>query len=112
MSPLPLRSCQVLAAPAAVLTALVATGAVAGAATGEQRRPHVGNPYAGARGYVNPEWKANARGEPGGARVADTPTGVWLDRVAKIRGTAGRMGLRAHLDAALAQGAGYRASGC
>lgn len=65
------------------------------------------NPYAGATGYVNPEWKANAEREPGGARVSGNPTGVWLDRVAAIQGTAGRMGLRAHLDAALAQGAGY-----
>jgi cellulose 1,4-beta-cellobiosidase len=69
--------------------------------------PHVANPYVGARGYVNPEWKANAEREPGGARVSGHPTGVWLDRVAKIAGTADRMGLRAHLDEALAQGAGY-----
>lgn len=71
------------------------------------REPHVDNPYAGATGYVNPQWKANAEREPGGARVSGNPTGVWLDRVAAIQGTAGRMGLRAHLDAALAQGAGY-----
>jgi cellulose 1,4-beta-cellobiosidase len=68
---------------------------------------HVANPYVGVRGYVNPEWKANAEREPGGARVSSYPTGVWLDRVEKIAGTADRMGLRAHLDAALAQGAGY-----
>jgi cellulose 1,4-beta-cellobiosidase len=68
---------------------------------------HVDNPYTGAEGYVNPEWKARAEGEPGGARVSGNPTGVWLDRAAQIQGTGGRMGLRAHLDAALAQGAGY-----
>lgn len=70
------------------------------------------NPYAGARGYVNPEWKAKAESEPGGNRVSGNPTAVWLDRIAAIEGTSdsssnGAMGLRDHLDAALAQGAGY-----
>ncbi|BCJ56312.1 glucanase [Actinoplanes sp. NBRC 14428] len=70
------------------------------------------NPYAGARGYVNPEWKAKADAEPGGSRVSNNPTAVWLDRIAAIEGTPdsssnGAMGLRDHLDAALAQGAGY-----
>ncbi|MEV4642228.1 glycoside hydrolase family 6 protein [Actinoplanes sp. NPDC049548] len=72
----------------------------------------VDNPYAGARGYVNPEWKAKADAEPGGNRVSNNPTAVWLDRIAAIEGTAdsssnGAMGLRDHLDAAVAQGAGY-----
>ncbi|SBT50251.1 glycoside hydrolase family 6 protein [Micromonospora narathiwatensis] len=72
----------------------------------------VDNPYAGAKGYVNPEWKAKAEGEPGGSRVSNNPTAVWLDRIAAINGTPnsssnGSMGLRDHLDAALAQGAGY-----
>jgi cellulose 1,4-beta-cellobiosidase len=70
------------------------------------------NPYAGVQGYVNPEWKAKAEGEPGGNRVSNNPTAVWLDRIAAIAGTTGSssngsMGMRAHLDAALAQGAGY-----
>ncbi|NMO57658.1 cellulose 1,4-beta-cellobiosidase [Actinoplanes sp. TBRC 11911] len=70
------------------------------------------NPYAGARGYVNPEWKAKAEGEPGGTRVSNNPTAVWMDRIAAIAGSTGSssngsMGMRAHLDAALAQGAGY-----
>ncbi|MEV8504638.1 glycoside hydrolase family 6 protein [Actinoplanes sp. NPDC051475] len=70
------------------------------------------NPYAGARGYVNPEWKAKADSEPGGNRVSGNPTAVWLDRIAAIEGTSdsssnGAMGLRDHLDAAIAQGAGY-----
>jgi cellulose 1,4-beta-cellobiosidase len=69
--------------------------------------PHVGNPYAGATGYVNPEWSANAAREPGGSAVSRQPTAVWLDRIAAIAGTTGSMGLRAHLDAALAQRAGY-----
>ncbi|AGZ43721.1 putative glycosyl hydrolase [Actinoplanes friuliensis DSM 7358] len=70
------------------------------------------NPYAGVQGYVNPEWKAKADAEPGGNRVSSNPTAVWLDRIAAIAGTTGSssngsMGLRDHLDAALAQGAGY-----
>jgi cellulose 1,4-beta-cellobiosidase len=72
----------------------------------------VDNPYASVRGYVNPEWKAKADAESGGSRVSNNPTAVWLDRIAAIAGTSdsssnGSMGVRAHLDAALAQGAGY-----
>ncbi|MGC1211031.1 MAG: glycoside hydrolase family 6 protein [Micromonospora sp.] len=72
----------------------------------------VDNPYAGVRGYVNPEWKAKADAEPGGSRVSNNPTAVWLDRIAAINGTTdsssnGSMGVRDHLEAALAQGAGY-----
>lgn len=63
----------------------------------------VDNPYNGAKMYVNPEWSANAAGEPGGSRVANQPTGVWLDRTAAINGAGGKMGLRAHLDEALRQ---------
>ncbi|MGW5282109.1 glycoside hydrolase family 6 protein [Streptomyces collinus] len=63
----------------------------------------VDNPYAGAKVYVNPEWSAKAAAEPGGSRVSSQPTGVWLDRIAAINGVNGGMGLRAHLDAALAQ---------
>ncbi|MBO1331046.1 glycoside hydrolase family 6 protein [Streptomyces sp. VRA16 Mangrove soil] len=63
----------------------------------------VDNPYAGAKVYVNPEWKAHAAAEPGGSAVADQPTGVWIDRIAAINGANGGMGLRDHLDAALAQ---------
>ena len=70
------------------------------------------NPYAGAKGYVNPEWKAKAESVPGGERVSNTPTFVWLDRIAAIYGTPnsssnGPMGLRDHLDEALKQGADY-----
>ncbi|MGC0336570.1 glycoside hydrolase family 6 protein [Streptomyces sp. SLBN-8D4] len=63
----------------------------------------VDNPYAGAKVYVNPEWSANAAAEPGGSRISNQPTGVWLDRIAAINGTGGKMGLRAHLDEALKQ---------
>ncbi|NGO47124.1 glycoside hydrolase family 6 protein [Streptomyces ureilyticus] len=65
--------------------------------------PKVDNPYAGAKVYVNPEWSANARAETGGSRIANQPTGVWLDRIAAINGAGGKMGLRAHLDEALEQ---------
>ncbi|MBA2946590.1 glycoside hydrolase family 6 protein [Streptomyces himalayensis] len=63
----------------------------------------VDNPYSGAKVYVNPEWSAKAAAEPGGDRIANQPTGVWLDRIAAINGASGKMGLRDHLDAALEQ---------
>ncbi|MGW0391243.1 glycoside hydrolase family 6 protein [Streptomyces sp. NPDC003042] len=63
----------------------------------------VDNPYAGAKVYVNPEWSAKAAAEPGGSRIANQPTAVWLDRTAAIAGVGGGMGLRAHLDEALKQ---------
>ncbi|MFG3018977.1 glycoside hydrolase family 6 protein [Streptomyces sp. NPDC048254] len=63
----------------------------------------VDNPYSGAKVYVNPEWSAKAAAETGGSRISNQPTGVWLDRIAAIAGVNGGMGLRAHLDAALAQ---------
>jgi cellulose 1,4-beta-cellobiosidase len=66
---------------------------------------HLDNPYAGARVYVNPDWSAQAAAEPGGSRVANQPTGVWMDRIAAINGTPGARGLRSHLDTALSQGA-------
>ncbi|WP_432128547.1 glycoside hydrolase family 6 protein [Streptomyces sp. bgisy082] len=61
------------------------------------------NPYAGAKVYVNPEWSAKAAAEPGGTKVSNQPTGVWLDRIAAVNGSATSMGLRAHLDEALKQ---------
>ena len=78
-------------------------------ATVDSARPavRVENPYAGATGYVNPEWKANADAEPGGSRISNIPTGVWLDRIIAIEGGSSQMGLRDHLDEALAQGADY-----
>ncbi|MFF0077464.1 glycoside hydrolase family 6 protein [Streptomyces sp. NPDC005494] len=63
----------------------------------------VNNPYEGAKVYVNPEWSAKAAAEPGGSRVSNQPTGVWLDRIAAIEGVNGGMGLRDHLDEALTQ---------
>ncbi|NIL55627.1 glycoside hydrolase family 6 protein [Salinispora arenicola] len=74
--------------------------------------PRVDNPYLNAQGYVNPEWKAKAESVAGGNRVSNTPTAVWIDRIAAINGTPdsssnGAMGVRDHLDEALEQGAGY-----
>ncbi|RDG39106.1 glycoside hydrolase family 6 protein [Streptomyces corynorhini] len=66
----------------------------------------VDNPYAGAKVYVNPDWSAKAAAEPGGSKISNQPTGVWLDRIAAIQGTSGARGLRAHLDTALTQAAG------
>ncbi|MBO0783490.1 MAG: glycoside hydrolase family 6 protein, partial [Ktedonobacteraceae bacterium] len=76
---------------------------------------HVPNPYAGADGYVNPDWAAEVRAgaaATGGtlgqqeARVAQYPTAVWLDRIAAVTGGSGvTRTLAGHLDAALAQDA-------
>jgi cellulose 1,4-beta-cellobiosidase len=83
--------------------------------TPTQPGTHVENPYAGAKGYVNPDWSgevsaaAAAKGGTLGAqmaKVANTSTAVWLDRIAAINGTADSRGLRGHLDAALAQASG------
>ena len=95
------RSPRTLAAAAAsaCASALVLVG-VAGPAGAER----VANPFAGAQGYVNQQWAANATAS-GGAAIADQPTFVWMDRIAAIEGANGAMGLRAHLDAAVAQGA-------
>ncbi|MFJ9863141.1 glycoside hydrolase family 6 protein [Streptomyces sp. NPDC101165] len=78
-------------------------GGGGGGGNGGGTGTRVDNPYAGAKVYVNPEWSAKAAAEPGGSRVSNQPTGVWLDRIAAIDGVNGGMGLRAHLDAALAQ---------
>jgi cellulose 1,4-beta-cellobiosidase len=66
----------------------------------------VDNPYAGAKVYVNADWSAKANAEPGGSRIANQPTGVWMDRIAAINGTTGARGLAAHLDDAVRQAAG------
>ncbi|ONI85012.1 cellulose 1,4-beta-cellobiosidase [Saccharothrix sp. ALI-22-I] len=67
----------------------------------------VDNPYVGAGVYVNPQWAARARAESGGSRIANQPTGVWMDRISAIDGngspTTGTMGLANHLDEAVTQ---------
>jgi cellulose 1,4-beta-cellobiosidase len=62
---------------------------------------------------VNPDWSSNVKAAAAATTdkalaakmtaIAGTPTGVWLDKIAAINGANGAMGLRAHLDAALAQ---------
>ncbi|HEX9999933.1 MAG TPA: glycoside hydrolase family 6 protein, partial [Actinoplanes sp.] len=99
-------------APSTTPTTAPSTGTPTTAPTTGTPSAKVDNPYAGAKGYVNPEWKAKADAEAGGSRISNTPTAVWLDRIAAIEGTTdsssnGSMGLADHLDAALAQGAGY-----
>ena len=84
---------------------------VACTAGGPGGQQPVANPYLGARGYVNPLWSAKARAEPGGDRVAEQPTAVWLDSVAAIQGVPRGgskpvMGLADHLDRAVLQAAG------
>lgn len=81
----------------------------AGSSGGGDSAGRVDNPYVGVTGYINPEWKKNADSEPGGDRVSNNPTGIWLDRIAAIdgSGSASSMGMKDHLDEALKQGAGY-----
>lgn len=106
-----------LAAGTAAILLSGATGGVAavppsppGPSTQQPTVPdaHLDNPFVGARMYVDPGWSAKAAAEPGGDRVANEPTAVWLDSIAAITAPAGSgysAGLRAHLDGALAQGA-------
>jgi cellulose 1,4-beta-cellobiosidase len=78
--------------------------------------PHADNPYAGAKGYINPDYAAEvtaaaqAKGGTLGtqmAKVAQFPTAVWLDRIAAVTGGAGvTRTLAGHLDAAVSQATG------
>ncbi|WP_329294008.1 glycoside hydrolase family 6 protein [Streptomyces sp. NBC_01455] len=92
-------------------TAALAVGALLGALsitslpTTATAAAKLDNPYVGAKAYVNPDWSARAAAEPGGSAISNQPTFVWLDRMAAIQGTADARGLKAHLDAAKAQGA-------
>jgi cellulose 1,4-beta-cellobiosidase len=75
--------------------------------------PHAANPYAGASGYINPDYAAQVQAEAtatGGtlgqqmSRVAQQPTAVWLDRIAAVTGGSGvTRTLAGHLDAAVSQ---------
>jgi len=93
----------------AVTVALAsATMFTANTTTAAAPAPRVDNPYAGAEVYVNPEWSAKAAAEPGGSRISNQPTGVWLDRIAAINGVNGGLGLRDHLDEAVEQAGGQQ----
>ncbi|MFT7561379.1 MAG: cellulose 1,4-beta-cellobiosidase [Flavobacteriales bacterium] len=63
----------------------------------------VDNPFRDVSYYVDPVWSAKALAEPGGDAIAGYNTAVWMDRIGAI--TDG-IGLRGHLDEALAQNAG------
>lgn len=66
------------------------------------------NPFVGAKWYVNQDWAQNAIafGGAAGAKIATNNTAVWMDRIAAISPADPKvLGLRAHLDAALNQGA-------
>lgn len=103
----------VMTAAIGISTPSEADGAPEAGGGGGRRAP---NPYAGAVGYVDPEYAANvrasARQEGGrlGARIRrlqSVPTAVWLDRIAAVVGGPGvTMTLRDHLDAALEQQSG------
>jgi cellulose 1,4-beta-cellobiosidase len=77
---------------------------------------HVDNPYAGAQGYINPQWAAEVQAgaaSVGGtlgaqeARVAQNSTAVWLDSMAAVTGGPGySMSLTDHLNAAETQASG------
>lgn len=96
-----------LVAASALSVSLLTANASAGEDDAAQPLERVDNPYEGAQMYVNEDWSRQAAAS-GGEAIADQPTAVWLDRIAAIEsGSAGEntMGLRDHLDAALAQGA-------
>lgn len=102
------RNTATLAVAAVSMSGVVVAPTTADAAT----QPATANPYLNARVYLNPEWRAKALAEPGGDRIADQPTAVWLDSVAAIYGVPngptgdGTMGLAEHLDEAVAQADG------
>jgi cellulose 1,4-beta-cellobiosidase len=74
---------------------------------------HVDNPFAGATMYRDPDYGAkvqtsieqvtDAALRTKMQAVKQTPTAVWLDRIAAIAGSATATGLEEHLDNALAQ---------
>ena len=89
----------------------VALGVVVPAAAFAQT--HVDNPFVGATMYKNPDYAAKAQTSIVQTQdpalrakmqiVAQTPSAVWLDRIAAIAGSATSAGLAQHLDNALAQ---------
>src|SRR5215471_1227922 len=74
---------------------------------------HVDNPYVGATVYKNPDYAAKVQTSIDQTTdtalrakmqiVAQTPTFIWLDRIAAIAGSTDSAGLLEHLDNALAQ---------
>jgi cellulase/cellobiase CelA1 len=67
---------------------------------------HLDNPFLNANIYVNPDWSSKAS-SGGGSAIANQPTFVWIDRIAKISGGTGTCSITSlthHLDNAVAQG--------
>jgi len=77
---------------------------------------HVDNPFVGATVYKNPDYTAKVQTSIAQTTdaalkskmqiVAQTPTFIWLDRIAAIAGGPDATGLQQHLDNALAQRTG------
>ncbi|GAA3434227.1 glycoside hydrolase family 6 protein [Kutzneria kofuensis] len=96
-----------LAVAASVLSPLTVTAAHAAA--------HVTNPFVGATQYASPDYAAEVNAQAAAdqgtnptlaaaeAKVANFPTGVWMDKIAAISGDSVHHGLQWHLDQALAQ---------
>jgi cellulose 1,4-beta-cellobiosidase len=101
------------AARAAARLAGIAAALACALAAPPARAQRVDNPFVGAAWYLSPEYAKNVAASAAQvsdptlkakvAKVATYPTAFWLDRTAAIAGYNGRMGLAAHLDAALAQ---------
>ncbi len=74
---------------------------------------HVANPFSGATWYTSPDYANEINISIGQETdpiliqkmqtVKTYPTAVWMDRIAAINGTGGRLGLNGHLNAALQQ---------
>ncbi|MFI2608205.1 glycoside hydrolase family 6 protein [Kitasatospora sp. NPDC018619] len=100
------------AAAAALLGATGLLPSIGAATPAHAATVHVANPFAGATGYLNPDYTAKVNAQAasdGGAlgalesQVAANPTAVWMDHIGAIAGDATHLGLRAHLDNALTQ---------
>jgi len=101
------------AATAATAAALVAVPLTLVSTSADAAESHVDNPYAGATQYVNATWSDNVVAAAGRASsstlaakmlaIKSQPTAVWMDRISAIAGNADGLGLKHHLDAAVAQ---------
>src|SRR6516225_10306069 len=86
---------------------------LAGNVTAAFAQQHVSNPFVGATQYVNPDYAAEVQSVIATTTdtnlanqmrvVATYPTGVWMDRIAAITGSATRLSLVQHLNTALTQ---------
>ena len=101
------------AASAATAAALMAVPLTLVSSSATAAEAHVDNPFAGATQYVNATWAASVEAAAGRASspslaakmlaIKGQPTSVWMDRISAIAGNADGLGLKHHLDAAVAQ---------